>query len=395
MNITSKKAPAPEYAQRGWQTVALGGVLPSVEQLQDMQKSDYVLRGADSKLTKVKAEKIPLPLDPCGHVQRLAMFLGPDKSVYAAQCSVLSKSVDGGNTWTHLERKTAKGEIPELNFMNFRVLSDGNWIRGESAGGQIVFSTSSDEGQSWQQVSRIGENLGTKDVLIDSLEVLSDGTLVAPVTAIYLQDDSEGMEAWRDIKSLCYTSKDNGKTFAEPGLIGEWGHEINLTGLPSGRLLAVIRYQRQQLPEDPSNIVTLTASKRHSHDFPYKHLFVGDSTDDGKTWSPMRQVTTECGQCHGQGVGLSDGRVVVAYDHRYPRPTAGARAVVSDDEGQSWRDEVYYLSNNLIAGFARSITLDGQEILTMTGNYGGEHIDDWNDAIGNTQFHVIRWRLAE
>ena len=73
---------------------------------------------------------------------------------------------------------------------------------------------------------------------------------------------------------------------------------------------------------------------------------------------------------------------------------AGARAVVSDDEGKSWRDEVYYLSNALVAGFARTISLDGEEMLTLTGTYSGEDLS-WKAATGASPFQVIRWRLED
>ena len=217
----------------------------------------------------------------------------------------------------------------------------------------------------------------------------------SPVTAVYRKEEEDGSDMnWKAVKSLFYRSTDNGKTFLVPSIIGEWGHELNLSELPSGRLLAVIRYQRPRLPSDPANILVLTGAQRHNHSFPYKHVFVADSTDGGKSWSPIRQLTTECGQCHGQGVGLSQGRVVVVYDHRYPRQMAGARAVVSDDEGKSWRDEVYYLSNAVVAGFARTITLDGHQMLTLTGTYSGE-IRGWESSTGASHFSVISWRLPE
>jgi hypothetical protein len=74
---------------------------------------------------------------------------------------------------------------------------------------------------------------------------------------------------------------------------------------------------------------------------------------------------------------------------------SSARAVVSDDEGQTWRDEVYYLSNGHAAGFARTISLDGEEMLTLTGSYYGENKLKWHDLTGNTRFHIIRWRLEK
>ena len=396
--MAGETIPPPEYAQRGWSTVALGGVMPTPEQLQQMQKGNYVLLARDNQFTQVPADKIKLPMDPCGHVQRLGLFVGPNDTIYAAQCSVLSKSTDGGKTWTHLRRETSGDQIPENHFMNVRVLRDGTWIRGRSTQeGEIVFSTSADDGKMWKEISRIGKDLGTKDLRLGDIEVLRDGTVVVPLTAVYWKGgESAGldMNAWEVVKSLFYRSTDRGKTFSKPSTIGEWGHEINVSELPSGRLLAVIRYQRVELPGDPPDIFVSTAAKRHNHRFPYKHVFAADSTDGGKTWSPMRQVTTECGQCHGQGVGLTNSRAVVAYDHRYPRPMSGARAVVSDDEGKTWRDEVYYLSNAPIAGFARTITLDGEQMLTLTGTFSGP-TEEFDSATGGTQFYVIRWSLAD
>jgi hypothetical protein len=121
---------------------------------------------------------------------------------------------------------------------------------------------------------------------------------------------------------------------------------------------------------------------------------IADPTDGGRTWSRSRQVTTEFGQCHGAAVGLRKNRVVLIHDHRYPRPMSSARAVVSDDEGQTWRNEVYYLSNGLVAGYARTVTLDGEEVLTLTGSYYCKKLG-WHDVTGNTPFVVIRWRLRD
>ena len=70
---------------------------------------------------------------------------------------------------------------------------------------------------------------------------------------------------------------------------------------------------------------------------------------------------------------------------------AGARAVVSDDEGQTWRDEVYYLSNGMVGGFARTITLDGIEMITLTGT---SDLVNYDSSIGASYFSLIRWRLA-
>ena len=95
-----EKVSEPEYAQRGWSTVALGGILPTAEQLKQMHQSSYILRSVNNKLEKVEVEKISLPLDPCGHTQRVGLFVGPDKAIYATQCSLMSVS------YTHLTLPT-------------------------------------------------------------------------------------------------------------------------------------------------------------------------------------------------------------------------------------------------------------------------------------------------
>jgi len=96
-----ESAAPPQFASHGWSTVALGGLLPTSEQLLEMRDADYVLRVADGKMNQIPAQKTKLPIDPHGHVQCLALFVGPDDTIYAAQNSVLSKSTDGGKTWTH------------------------------------------------------------------------------------------------------------------------------------------------------------------------------------------------------------------------------------------------------------------------------------------------------
>ena len=96
-------------------------------------------------------------------------------------------------------------------------------------------------------------------------------------------------------------------------------------------------------------------------------------------------MCTNHGQCYGDAVGLTNGRVVMAYDHRYPTSVTSARAIVSHDEADSWRDEVYYLSHGDVAGYAMTVTLDGEEMLTMTGSfYANGDPAGWNDVVGQT-----------
>eukprot|EP01050_Picozoa_sp_SAG11_P006203 SAG11_NODE_473_length_9186_cov_2.540332_1_plen_322_part_00 len=144
----------------------LGGVtdLDILPALVGLQRSNHILHARGGTLAELPAERMELPLDPCGHTQRLGLFVAPDaeRTIYASQCSVLSRSRDGGKTWWHTYREpVAAPAVPDNHFMHMRVLPDGMWIRvvtGEENGaerptslapprGQAVLTVSSDEGE--------------------------------------------------------------------------------------------------------------------------------------------------------------------------------------------------------------------------------------------------------
>ena len=177
-----------------------------------------------------------------------------------------------------------------------------------------------------------------------------------------------------------------------PSILGEWCCEVNLAALSGGRLLAAIRYQRPGRPDDPPELYERTGAPPGGP--PYKHAFVAHSDDQGATWTRPRQLTTVFGQCYASAVGLSDGTAVVVHDHRYPRNMASARAMVSRDGGESGADEVYYLNNGDDAGYAATLTLDGQEMLTFSGSCYGDVSSGWDYCTGRTDFSIVRWRLV-
>ena len=252
---------------------------------------------------------------------------------------------------------------------------------------------SHDEGETWRQIGKI--DVGTPDVLSlgFSMTRLDDGTLLVPV--LVGADRIGSREAAEITPAVCriYRSQDGGRTWSEYSALGEWCCEVNVAQLPTGRLLAAIRCQRPSLPDDPPDLLERTGALAAGHTFPYKHVFVAHSDDAGDTWTPPRQLATVLGQCYGYGVGLSGNRAVVVTDHRYPREMSSGRAVVSHDSGETWQDEVYYLSHGAAAGYAATISLDGEEMLTLTGSCYGD-VSAWDNCIGNTDYVIIRWRLV-
>ena len=349
-------------------TENMGGVVVTESQLRAMQTGDYVLHARDGKLEKVEVEKTWMPLDPQGHVQRLGLVLAPDGTIYASQHTIISRSTDGARTWEHLPRDPAA-----FGFSGWmlQVDTEGRLINISQQNEEELTTVwaSVDEGETWAQMGSIDVAPFRKTVAGHSLTRLSDGALLLPIKEC---DESfhEGTNP-----TYAFRSDDGGRTFTRHSFLSDYGNEVNITELFPGRLLAVIRYQPGPPDRPESN----------------KTVFLADSTDKGSTWVGHRQLTSEEGQCHGAAVGLSGNRAVVAYDHRYPRNMASARAMLSHDHGQNWQDEVYYLCHGNAAGFTRHITLDGEEILTLVGSCYGD-VGQWENATGNSRFCIIRWR---
>jgi hypothetical protein len=186
--------------------------------------------------------------------------------------------------------------------------------------------------------------------------------------------------------------------------------ETAITFLPDGRLLAVIR---QNIAGHPPGFAIA--------DPPYTdwQLFGGQGHFSGPAIEMVGDTIVVASRTLLQDwnlpsePGLQDQRTAVytfdlesmslelqailptetGGDSSYPGivPLDNDRALISDDDGQTWRDEVYFLSNGrTTAGFARNLTLDGNEILTLTGYHDGGAAFD--AASSSTQFHVIRWK---
>ena len=324
----------------------MGAVSIQPDELRAMQASDYILHAREKKLEKVPVEKIRLPRDPEGHTQRLCLAQAPNGTIYAAQHTLLHRSTDGGKTWEHLQRDPNVCVGWRVAFNNEGVMLN---VKPPDNGTPPTVWGSQDEGETWQQIG--GIDVGTSEVLSlgFSMTRLNDGTLLVPV--LVGADRIGNREAAEVTPAVChiYRSEDGGSTWSDYSVLGEWTCEVNVAQLPTDRLLAAIRYQRPSLSDDPPDLLERTGALAANHTFPYKHVFVAHSDDAGVTWTEPRQLATVLGQCYGYGVGLSGNRAVVITDHRYPRNMSSARAVVSRDNGETWRDEVYYLSHGYAA----------------------------------------------
>jgi hypothetical protein len=129
----------------------------------------------------------------------------------------------------------------------------------------------------------------------------------------------------------------------------------------------------------------------------YKHIFLSDSEDGGRTWKNVRQLTVVFGQCYPYPAALSDGTVVIVHDTRYGPGIPSSRAMISRDEGQTWEDEVYYIAHGKGAsGYTQSAVLDDDTIVTVSGTSDLTDGDgSWASWTGHTDMVVIRWQVVD
>ena len=406
-------------------TYDLGGVPePSAEELAAMQRGPYLLHARGGKLSRIPAEKTLLPPDPVVNIQRIHAAMGADGTVYFSHGSTLSKSTDGGRSWSSHELTLEASQN-----CSFRVLSDGTFVgaasltsvrdfegfsdrpKGDVDPAAVWVWASGDEGRTWEKLSEVDNPAMQPAPLVDCPERYADTLCRLPDDTLLLPVESRF--GWMLDPAYVHRSTDGGKTWSEPaaisepprpglvlprtgpGFLGTNSYETMIARMASDKLLAVIRYHGSVIPPWP-----LIDPGQHPI---YKTIFLADSEDKGATWKNLRPLTNVHGQCHGFGVGLSDGSVVVTHDHRYPPGTPGNKAMISHDEGRTWEDEVYYVSFPTVpegqAGFSESVVLEDDTILTIAGT-SDQARDRYlpsstpgTTTVGRTDVWAIRWKL--
>ena len=390
------------------QTGTLGGVEDITDDMLDaMQQGQYVLRAHKGKLTRAPAERSTLPKDPKAHPQGQSVGQASDGTIYVRQRTLISKSTDGAKTWTNVPHT-----MPE-EWHYWQVLSDGAFIGasvslgpGATDPGKVFISR--DEGQSWRQIGEVpAKPMGEYDERYGhwGLSRLSDDTLFWGFDFRQgryepHERDRPGEQHGKLISGenvlVHYRSADGGNTWEGPITVTPWGSEGDIAELPSGKLLATVRYSRWHLASDPPDVRKRLGSPEGEVGYGmYKHLFLMDSDDRGRSWKNLRQICTVFGQCFGTPVVLRDNTAVVIHETRYgPHPQSG-RAMISKDGGQTWEDEVYYVYyGKTTSSYSRNILLEDDTILTVAGTYDADNPASagWGSWIGDTVTTAIRWR---
>ena len=403
-------------------TGKLGRVAVSHEDLARMQKSPYILHARNGELTEVPAEKVKLPYDPKGHPQGANVIRLSDGTIYVRQPTIMCKSIDGGRSWTshplaHIEGvpqdyskfDDEKNPPPPASGKgHLQVLNDGSFMRITMpmglAKGPFTVWKSTDEGRSWDRLTQIPVDVPWDYQIRYSHWGLS--RLPDDDTLFFGMDLREEVkfvgEKWRTpvvsgtTRLVFYRSTDRGVTWHGPILVSPWCAEGGICRLPSGKLLAAVRYQRPQLVTDSPDILQrwdVLKGGGQTPKYPFKHIFLTESSDQGLTWTNRRQLSTVHGQCYGYPIALEDGTVIVIHDTRYgPGPQSG-RAMISRDEGETWENEVYYIYYGKVeSSYNQSVVLEDDTILTVGGILDRSGKPGHAGAVGYADFWAIRWK---
>ena len=271
---------------------------------------------------------------------------------------------------------------------------------GERGPRGIAVARSADGGESWEAGEPIDISPFTGNPGADGNNIctLPDGTAMVAISHRYGDGirDHDGAELPfedKGVMDFVYRSTDGGRTWGDRTLIVKYASESRFLSLGGGRVLAAIRRARWFLrQDDPPELWQRTGG---GQDVINKQLYLANSNDGGRTWRDMRQLTTLHGDCPGELVRLSDGRIVAIYNHRYPYGHGDTSALVSSDEGKSWSKERYIVS--IGSGYSGSVVLTDDTIVTVCGNTqlndvgGGGNVHNHNAEPWRA--HAVRWRL--
>ncbi len=116
-------------------------------------------------------------------------------------------------------------------------------------------------------------------------------------------------QGWR--YSYILRSRDGGRTWGDPSLVGSPMNESSFVVLPDGEILAIMRSEK----DHPDS------------------LYSARSEDGGYTWTEPVRITGDS-EHPGDAILLSNGWVLLVYGHRHP--PFGVQGMVSQDMGRTW-----------------------------------------------------------
>jgi hypothetical protein len=287
----------------------------------------------------------------------------------------LVRSSDKGKTWSapwtavdeqYDDRNPAMGQLKDGTIVLAYAIASGYDESGERFasrekrvfdGVYLIFSK--DNGKTWSKPVRdetIHKFYADKGLVSPYGKIiqLPDGTALM---AVYFEFFDE-----RHNQSYVFRSKDGGRTWGEPVLLGQHFNETGIVRLRDGRVLAALRSEKGG------------------------HIEITESTDQGRTWSKPVQITKDS-EHPGDLIQLRDGRVLLVFGERNaPR---GVHAMVSAD-GRAWdNSKPIVLADDAPVGdcgYPSSVEVGKGKVVTMY-----YQVDDPKNALATSSSRAVVW----
>lgn len=287
----------------------------------------------------------------------------------------LVRSTDRGKTWSAPwtaideqfdDRNPAMGQLKDGTIVLAYAITSGydaaglRFAKREDRvfdGVYLIFSK--DNGKTWSKPVRdpVTHQFYAGKGLVSpygKIVQLADGTVLM---AVYFEFFDE-----RRNQSYAYRSKDGGKTWGEPVLLGEHANETALAVLRDGRVLAALRSEKGG------------------------NISISESADKGRTWSKPVQITADR-EHPADLIQLRDGRVLMVYGQRnVPR---GVHAMLSPD-GRAWdQSKKIVLADdapNGDCGYPSSVEVAAGKVVTVY-----YQVDDVKDAPATSSSRAVVW----
>ena len=335
-------------------------------------------------------------------------------------------SKDGGFTWFGQEL-----DLPGLGPLV--ALQDGSFIAAAGRNAEAIdVLRLTDSGATWEQISGLSKGIFDAMHIDSNLLQLRDGTLLLAANLrldppsgrpfgegyypqyVFRSEDSGNSwqgggdpEYWQAVQRGEQQIDYFGPQYSTPGQGGTFDgvYETGFCELSSGTIMGAFRmsgvprqWHAREVASWGEPPVAVDGIDRL-----FRHIVLGESDDGGRSWRDLRPIVDADGapimahgECNGELVELSDGRLVLVHQTRYAEPSEQALgyfrgrsqtcARVSLDRGRTWMPERY----RVVFGFGYSTTmaLEDDTLITVTGASLGD--DGYPRRAA-----VIRWRVAD
>jgi predicted neuraminidase len=213
-----------------------------------------------------------------------------------------------GGKWSEPQVVAREAGVPAWNPVLFRGRDDRIWLfykfgpSPETWTG--AYKTSSDGGRTWREATALPAGLlgPVKNKPIR----LADSAIVAGTS----------VESYRSWTAWIERSNDDGATWTRHG-------PIVIPGEPYGLI------QPTLIEIAPDHVRAFMRSRQG-------FIYVADSSDGGRTWSPARPTSLPNPNAGIDAVRLADGRILMVYNHSN-RERTPLSVALSSDGGETWR----------------------------------------------------------